>query len=137
MDKCSSSLECNPQLSLKCELKNPLESVYRCSCDNGTFWNGATCAKQLLSGVACTTTSECRQDLGLFCDSKSLKCSCPIGNYWNGALCRIYDNFKINLKPIHEVTKITIFNNARKVNITLFNAKSSIFNSKNLRAYYI
>jgi hypothetical protein len=55
-----------------------------CSCLPLYFYS-SYCIPQYLNGVACTSNSQCRSDLGLFCNQTSgyLYCMCNTSSYWS------------------------------------------------------
>ena len=77
---CTINDGCDATKSLMCSYYN--QTLYKCLCANFYFWSGTTCTAQYLGSpvTACSSTSQCRSDLGLYC---STNCVCNITHYWD------------------------------------------------------
>ncbi|CAF1116559.1 unnamed protein product, partial [Brachionus calyciflorus] len=103
-----SSCECREDLDLKCIAyvnSGSCFSFYKgkqCQCPNPTteYWTGTDCVSKNLQSSFCTTSCECREDLGLTCiayvnsgscfgfyNGKQCQCPNPSTQYWTGTAC--------------------------------------------------
>ena len=79
---CYLDVGCDSTQGLSCSVNN--QTLYVCVCASKFYWTGATCAAQKLkTAVTCSSTAECRNDLGLYC---STTCVCNSTFYWDTAL---------------------------------------------------
>ena len=82
MDSCSIDLSCDSTKLLNCSVTG--ENLYKCQCPPYYYWSTNMCYAMLSDTDPCTSTSQCRGDLGLVC---STTCSCLNTHYWNGTMC--------------------------------------------------
>ena len=80
---CSSNSSCDSTKSLYCVQIGQLVGL--CACNSLMYWNGSTCAAEQTINTTCSSTSQCRMDLGLSCISAI--CSCNSNYYWSGSAC--------------------------------------------------
>lgn len=69
-----------------------------CICDTNFYYSNANCLAQKVNNDPCSSTTECRSDFGLSCQTNL--CLCSSNSYWSGTTCgknREF-NFKIKLK---------------------------------------
>lgn len=83
MQSCVDSDGCDPTKSLKCQVYGDLDNLYSCVCNDSLFWNGSTCVPQNLFNVTCTSSIQCRSDLGLSCNLTQSQCVCNSSSFWN------------------------------------------------------
>ncbi len=89
-DSCSFDSGCDSTKSLICVQSG--ETTLVCDCPSTSYWSGTTssCQSKLLNAQACSNTTQCRTDLGLYCDVGSTnQCICPSSQFWDGNSCGI------------------------------------------------
>ncbi|RNA42357.1 hypothetical protein BpHYR1_040146, partial [Brachionus plicatilis] len=71
----------------------------RCLCETVTqWWTGSTCVAKYFNFVSCSSSCQCREDLGLACRSYSgfyscntyfadTRCTCVNSAFWTGSTC--------------------------------------------------
>ena len=79
---CSINTGCDTTKFLSCSVNN--QTLYVCVCDTNSYWSGSTCTAQKFNTQPCSSTSECRNDLGLYC---SVTCVCNSTFYWDNTKC--------------------------------------------------
>ena len=85
---CAIQAGCDQTTHLICSLTT--DNVYICLCPAYFYWSFTllTCQVQLTGGDACALTTDCRGDLGLYCDTLVTNtCVCTATFYWTGLTC--------------------------------------------------
>ena len=103
-ENCSFTTDCDQTQLLECSFYN--QTLYVCLCNSTFYWSDTSdmCLAKGLNTAACTDTEQCRNDLGLYCDTSSSPSTCVCNStfYWTGTTCGIYSiifsslNFIIN-----------------------------------------
>ena len=77
---CTQNAGCDSTKGLSCSFYN--QTLYYCLCANLYYWTGSTCTPQIMGNplTSCTSTSQCRSDLGLYCLTN---CVCYSTFYWD------------------------------------------------------
>ena len=80
---CKINAGCKPSQNLYCNVSEQYPNT--CQCLPYYYWKSSTqsCAAQLLSGISCSSSSECLSLSGLYC---STTCQCKSNYYWSSAL---------------------------------------------------
>ena len=109
---CTQNAGCDSTEGLSCSFYN--QTLYVCLCANLYYWTGTTCTPQIMGNTVtlCTSTAQCRNDLGLYC---STNCVCNSTFYWDTV-----SNMCCNLTIIFYIFRlkipITIFLNKKYEN---------------------
>ena len=87
LQTCSIELGCDETRSLNCSITGDL--LYICDCLNGSYWSSSlnNCTTKKLNSLPCSSSNECRTDLGLDCTSSQCQCSSLF--YWDSTQCGI------------------------------------------------
>lgn len=85
MDTCSIDVNCDTTKLLNCSITG--ESLYKCVCAFDYYWSSSSniCLAKKTNTDPCSSSSECRDDLGLVCSSGA--CSCLNTYYWSVNKC--------------------------------------------------
>jgi hypothetical protein len=84
LETCSVAQGCDTTKLLQCSFY--YNNVYICLCQSTYYWSGAsqTCMPQFTNNVACTNSTQCRNDLGLYCDiGNTNNCICNSSHYFS------------------------------------------------------
>lgn len=86
MSNCTIDQGCDSSQSLICSKFNSTVNI--CTCSITQYWlaSSSKCVNKFSNGIACTSTTECRSDLGLVCSGSVCTCS-PNNYYWTGSTC--------------------------------------------------
>jgi len=90
-ESCTFDSGCDSTKSLICAVSG--ENTLICDCPSTFYWSGTTssCQSKLLNTVTCSNTTQCRTDLGLYCDvGVTNRCKCPANQFWDGHSCGIF-----------------------------------------------
>jgi hypothetical protein len=83
-EACSINNGCDQTQNLQCSVTN--QTLYVCLCSTYFFWSTAQtkCLAQYLVNKPCNNSNECRNDLGLYCNTTGLDtCVCNSTHYWD------------------------------------------------------
>ncbi|CAF1244126.1 unnamed protein product [Adineta ricciae] len=87
---CEDDSWCNQALNLSCQCG-------KCQCPNGYVWRNKTCIPQLMSGISCNTSDDCRKDLHLMCSQNNKIC---IPQFMSGMSCNTSDQCRNDLNLV-------------------------------------